>query len=1273
MRFLSGGPSIPDELLLARDEGRVVFFCGAGVSRARAGLPEFFGLARKATELLGVAPDGPPKKLIDEAREIATRVGESGLISADRVFGLLDREFAAHDIHAAVAKSLTPALDVDLSAHRVMLDLARGPDGKVRLVTTNFDRLFEACDSSLPYSRPPRLPDLRRREDLHGIVHLHGRVNEKYDGAEGDGLVLSSSEFGRAYLSEAWATEFIRSVLEKYLVLFVGYTADDPPVHYLLEALNLSSGSRMPMYAFQSGDQSEAQSKWLHKGVHAISYDPIDNHRVLWDTLQAWSIRARDVEEWYKSTIELARKGPEALLPHERGQVAHVVSTLEGVRRFSTSDPPPPANWLCVFDSRVRYSTPRNEFNRGQGGPFVDPFVLYGLDGDVAPESINPDNPYAKRVTPRDAWNCFNWSRLDRQDVTDQNLPAFIGYLSTHLPSLPARLRQLGFWISKVACQPAAVWWAAGQNGMHPDIQKQIHFALSRNVNFAHPEIRKAWRYIFEAWSASERRDYHDWFDLQAAVAQDGWTSSAMRALGSMYGPRMEVSRPLGSPKPPEDRDDLTYQDVASLDVKYADLHETVTLPDEYLLKAVREIRGNLELAVVLENELGGYGLGSLAPIEPDPDLAGESTTRSFGISALLLFYVRLFDQLVKKDRIAARRECLAWWTDDETIFARLRIWACGNPLVLSGPEAADVIAKLNGRVFWSSGHQRDLLLVLARRWQDFPPALQETLEERILKGPKRWDDEEESHYVERRAWLTLNRIYWLHANGCRITFDINEKTAELRKLAPRWQPEDASKATASMEGRSGWVKTEKDFEPLLAVPLSKVIEKAVELSGHDHERFIRRDPFAGLALGRLVRALSALTRSAKRGEYPEWAWRTFLNPEARKSDRPKFSALIGERVARIPPSALGEITYAISEWLLKASEMLLKEYPSQFERVWKAVLAQLRASSEHGKSSVIRGNREPEWATEALNAAVGKLAQAVMNDPQKEHLKAGQGFPPGWLRRVDELLSLEGDSRRHALVMFAFNLTWFYTIDPVWTEKQLLSVIELDGEDKDAVWAGFLWGAGAVGVPPLSLCLRLKSRLLELAKSGSLSRRGHIDALTAILLVGWARPSVGYGLVTDAEARDVLANAEENFRLHILWQLGRWAKDNKHWLDQVARFLADAWPRQKKAKSPKITARLCELAFSNPTIFPEIADIILSLVTKADGEHLLLHDLSIKGGVIEQHPEKTLALLHAVLPDETSTWPHRIDEVLERISVADPALGKDPRLVELKRRWNAW
>jgi len=238
MRFLKDSPSIPDALLIARDEGRVVFFCGAGVSRARAGLSDFFGLAEDVIHKLGVPTDNPACKILHEAREIDKRTGVSGLISADRIFGLLERDFLVRDIEAAVAGALRPAENVDLSAHKILLDLATTPQGKVQLVTTNFDRLFENCSNTLKIWQPPRLPDPSRHGEMNGVIHLHGYATKDYTGAEVDGFILSSSEFGRAYLSDGWATQFFREIIDRYVVVFVGYTADDPPVRYLLEALN---------------------------------------------------------------------------------------------------------------------------------------------------------------------------------------------------------------------------------------------------------------------------------------------------------------------------------------------------------------------------------------------------------------------------------------------------------------------------------------------------------------------------------------------------------------------------------------------------------------------------------------------------------------------------------------------------------------------------------------------------------------------------------------------------------------------------------------------------------------------------------------------------------------------------------------------------------------------------------------------------------------------------------------------------------------------------
>jgi hypothetical protein len=1276
MRFLNGGPSIPDELLIARDEGRVVFFCGAGVSRARAGLSDFFGLAQRVIDGLGVMTDSPARRIVEEARAIESRTGVSGPISADRVFGLLERDFLARDIEAAVANALKPSPAADLSAHRIMLDLARGPDAKVRLVTTNFDLLFESCDKALRSWRPPRLPDSQRYEELEGIIHLHGRVNENYSRADGDGFVLSSSEFGRAYLSEGWAVQFIRSILDRYFVVFVGYTADDPPVQYLLEALNRSLGSRDGIYAFQSGSTSDAQARWLHKGVQPIAYEAAENHKALWDTLAAWAIRAQNPEVWYESVIALARKGPESLLPHERGQVAHVVSTLEGIRRFSASDEPPPAEWLCVFDPWVRYSRPGRLGSSSEEGPYFDPFNAYGLDSDPVPPRIAPEDSYTKREVPDNVWDCFVPTRFDRQNLRDDHFAALRGHWAVHVPSLPARIGQLGVWIQKVSHQPAAVWWASGQVGLHPDIQAQVRFGLERAKKTSSPEIRKAWRYIFEAWE-TPRGDFHQgWFRLKASIDLDGWTNAAVRELALIYRPYLTAERPFGGgPKPPENGRNVSLRDMVRPGVKYHDRDSDVQLPDEYVASAVREFRKNLEHAVSLETELGGYGLRHLCPIEPDSDLEGESYERAYGISPTFLFYVGLFKTLIDKDRGAAKQEYLAWRIDDETIFARLRIWVCGDPQILSGIEAGHLVCRLNDRVFWDSYHQRDLMLVLAKRWPDFSPAVQTQLGRKLLDGPSPWEGEEDAKYTERRARSSLNRIHWLKSHECEFDLDINTESAKLRELAPQWQPQYAEQAAASMEARSGMVETDTDHAALLTVPLADILNKAAELSGRTPGMLVERKPFAGSASERPVRAFAALTNAAKRNDYPEWAWKTFLSAETRNSDKPRFSALIAERLSRLPPSALAEIIYPTSEWLLMSSAILLQKFPTTFEHAWAKVVSVLRSNPDCAKSSIIRGSREPDWAMEALNSPVGKLAQALMKDPQKEGVEAGKGFPPSWIRCVDELLSLEGDRRRHALVMFARKLNWFFAIDPGWTEERLISVLEEDGHDQSALWAGFFL---ASRVPNQQLYMVLKPRLLRLATRQSMIRHNYAQVLAAILLAGWGSvdQATGERCVTDLEMRDVLVNADDDFRSHTLWQMQQWASERKegdvNWKAKVPVFLTEVWPRHIKAKSPRITARLLDLAFSDATTFPGIADIIMPLVTKSDREHLWLPDLrESEGNVVDQYPDKMLGLLSAVLPENVAVWPYHIEDVLERIGSADPSLLKDHRFVELKRRWN--
>ncbi|MCP9468443.1 MAG: hypothetical protein NNA31_00440 [Nitrospira sp.] len=98
MQFVRNGPDIPERLLQAHEEGRVVFFCGAGISYP-AGLPGFSGLVDKLYTRLSVTPNAVQAAAI-KAGQYDTAIG---LLEGDIVGG---REAVRQEL----ASILTPNL-----------------------------------------------------------------------------------------------------------------------------------------------------------------------------------------------------------------------------------------------------------------------------------------------------------------------------------------------------------------------------------------------------------------------------------------------------------------------------------------------------------------------------------------------------------------------------------------------------------------------------------------------------------------------------------------------------------------------------------------------------------------------------------------------------------------------------------------------------------------------------------------------------------------------------------------------------------------------------------------------------------------------------------------------------------------------------------------------------------------------------------------------------------------------------------------------------------
>ena len=361
MRFHANGPAIPDILLERRDAGRVVFLCGAGVS-CPADMPDFAGLAKHVIEFF----DPPEDSEIMSAFQPWLAGQRGPKVPLDQIFNLLHQDYGRAEVNALVTQRLTadPKVGPIGNEHGLIKRISSSQRGTPQIVTTNFDTLFEIGDleGDLTLHVPPSLPDLARNASMEGITYLHGRLAES--DAVDHQYVLSSADFGRAYLSETWATNFIRSLLDRYTVVLVGYQAEDPPIKYLLQGLNLDGErDRSRLYAFDKGLPEGIEAKWRDRGATAIAYG---EHLQLWQTMEAWAKRSDDPRAWRASVISGTRRDPKSMAPHMRGQVAHVGSQSPGRCDLPQNEMPVPSSLSSWPTSSVPLPALRiDQQNRG--------------------------------------------------------------------------------------------------------------------------------------------------------------------------------------------------------------------------------------------------------------------------------------------------------------------------------------------------------------------------------------------------------------------------------------------------------------------------------------------------------------------------------------------------------------------------------------------------------------------------------------------------------------------------------------------------------------------------------------------------------------------------------------------------------------------------------------------------------------------------------------------------------------------------------------------
>ena len=276
---------IPDALNQALLKHELVIFAGSGVSmQGDCALPDFRGLVKQIAEVVA----SPDSINIDELLEE----------SCETALGHLDQ---MGNIHQACARAIGKGLEGYSDLHVGILKLF-GNKRKVRVVTTNFDLRFEGAADSLGIS--PQMyvgPALPLGDDFEGIVYLHGNVLCP------EQTVLTDVDFGKAYITNAWASRFLLDMFTRYTVLFVGYSCSDMMVKYLTRSISADMNGRI--FALERG--ASRDDEWSSLGVIPVHFNDFNELAPLfmgWGKLsnESLSVRRSAVASYAEITSQLS-------------------------------------------------------------------------------------------------------------------------------------------------------------------------------------------------------------------------------------------------------------------------------------------------------------------------------------------------------------------------------------------------------------------------------------------------------------------------------------------------------------------------------------------------------------------------------------------------------------------------------------------------------------------------------------------------------------------------------------------------------------------------------------------------------------------------------------------------------------------------------------------------------------------------------------------------------------------------------------------------------
>ncbi len=1273
MQFITNGPDIPDALLQAHEDGRVVFFCGAGISYP-AGLPDFKGLVHEIYRRNSTAPSDIERAALDRGQYDAT-------------LDLLERRLPGQRL--ALRRALAAALKPKLrrkgatDTHAALLRLARDRDGALRLVTTNFDRVFHVAAKRsgqvFQAHAAPMLP-IPKNSRWNGLVYLHGLLPEKADDTALNRLVVTSGDFGLAYLTERWAARFVSELFRNYVVCFVGYSINDPVLRYMMDALAADRmlGEVTPQ-AWALGDCEPGQEarktvEWEAKGVASILYSVpagTRDHSALHQTLQAWAATYRDGvmgKERIVVAHALARPSASTRQDDFVGRMLWALSDPSGLpaRRFAEFNPVPSLDWLLDAFAADRYGhtdlarfgvPPRDE---------ADPKLRFSLIHRPAPYPLAPPMRLVAGGIAATQWDDVMF-QLARWLVRHLNDPRLVLWIAERGGQLHEQwIRQIEHKLDELARLERD-----GKTSALEDIRAHAPDAIPG------PPMRTLWRLLLGGRVKSPRRE-PDLYRWKSRLKREGLTATVRLELRELLSPKVSLSKafrwgeePASSDEPTRLRQLVDCELVLAADHVHSALRDLADAQWQAVLPTLLDdMQLLLRDALDLLRELGEADERRDRSHWDLPSISPHWQNRGFPDWVSLIELLRDAWLAVRSaDSSRAARVAAAWFELPYPTFKRLALFAASQDGCIAPEHWVDWLLADGAWWLWAVDTQREVLRLLVLQGGRLTPASQDRLESAIVAGPPREmyrDDREPDRWQDLIASSVWLRLAKLNASGLSLGATGAARLAELSHLHPQWHL-----AANERDEFSHWMSStgDPDYEERRDVNFAPRKRRDLVqwlVKPQPKRRPFYEDTWREVCRTRFFHSLYALCDLAHQNTWPARRWREALQVWSEDGMVLRSWRYAAPLVQTMPDTVVQELAHGVTWWLQAASKSI-----DRHEAVLLHLCQRVLDLPLDEDSGIRGGDGEAiqKPVTEAINHPIGHVTQALINLCFKREPNDGDGLPEKIGCLFTRLCDVRVQRFRHGRVLLASQLIALFRVDRQWTEQYLLPRLDwaADPREAKAAWEGFLWS------PRLyrPLLLALKPQFLETARHyGELGK--HAQQFAAFLTYAALGPVDGYTAEEWRAAIGALPQEGLQESAQALTQALEAAADQReqYWKNRIQPFWQDVWPKSRNLATPDISESLALLCIAAGPEFPAALTAVRHWLRPIDHPYYVIHRLH-ESGLCSRFPSHVMQLLAAIVTDQSS-GARELGQCLDLIVQSDAILAEDPsyqRLREYARR----